>query len=174
MEDMYKPYYSKDYQNTAREDFPVEVAALPLAPAQPKPSRRCQNISTQNEEAPCCTAWTNEEEIALCKGWVHVSKDSDVGKARKECGFWTEEMEYDAPERGSVLWSAHYIKCRAQTSVAGDEDYYATTLVDCEAEFGVSFILRHCWESEDASINLNVDVGDEEGDEVKELARPIG
>ncbi|GKA76700.1 hypothetical protein Tco_0783161 [Tanacetum coccineum] len=120
--DMHKPHYSEDYQNTAREDFPVEVATPPLAPTQPKPSRRCQNRPTQNEEAPCCTAWTNKEEIALCKGWIH-------------------EMEYDAPERGSVLWSAHYIMHRAQESVARDEDYYATTVVDCEAEFGVPFLL---------------------------------
>ncbi|GKD17667.1 hypothetical protein Tco_1206825, partial [Tanacetum coccineum] len=29
-----------------------------------------------------------EEEVALCKGWVHVSENSIVGNARKECQFW--------------------------------------------------------------------------------------
>ncbi|GJW80063.1 hypothetical protein Tco_0144038 [Tanacetum coccineum] len=107
-EDMYKPYYSKDYQNTAREDFPVEVAAPPLAPAQPKPSRRRQNRSTQNEEAPCCTAWTNEEEIALCKdeeedevkelarpiGWdkTKVSKKKWVGSSKSSSSVNDEAL----------------------------------------------------------------------------------
>ncbi|GKD47796.1 hypothetical protein Tco_1276772 [Tanacetum coccineum] len=96
---------------------------------------------------------------------------------------------------------------RAHASRAVDEDYFATTLLDYEAEYEVPFTLRHYWkvsrkssilmgsevpkfdgkkkdtkryktygsssfntESGDASINLNVDVGDDEEDEVEELA----
>ncbi|GJY64534.1 monodehydroascorbate reductase [Tanacetum coccineum] len=35
---------------------------------------------------------------------------------------------------------------RAHASGAGDEDYFATTLLDYQAEFEVSFTLRHCWD----------------------------
>ncbi|GKD28766.1 zinc finger BED domain-containing protein RICESLEEPER 2-like protein [Tanacetum coccineum] len=100
---------------------------------------------------------------------------------------------------------------KAHVSGARDEDYFATTVLDYEAEFGVPFTLRHYWEvlrkslkwmkfevlnfaankkygkrykiaefssfnteSGDASINLNVDVGDDEEDGVQELARLMG
>ncbi|GKD79352.1 hypothetical protein Tco_1341973 [Tanacetum coccineum] len=52
---------------------------------------------------------------------------------------------------------------------AGDEDYYNKALINCEAEHGMQFTFRHCWE-----YNLNVDDGDDEEDEVKELQRPLG
>nr|GEW85231.1 hypothetical protein [Tanacetum cinerariifolium] len=91
---MYEPQYSEDYQNTAREDSPIKVVASPLASAQLKSSKRREKKTTQNEEAPWCTAWTNEEEIVLCKGWVHVSEYSAVGNARKECRSWTEVSRY--------------------------------------------------------------------------------
>nr|GEY95057.1 hypothetical protein [Tanacetum cinerariifolium] len=48
---------------------------------------------------------------------------------------------------------------RAPMSGAGDEDYFAKALLDYEAEYRVPFTLCHCW---DASINLNVDGGDNE------------
>ncbi|GKA01443.1 hypothetical protein Tco_0674108 [Tanacetum coccineum] len=93
----------------------------------------------------------------------------------------------------------------AQDSGAEDEDYYNRALLDYEAETGVPFKLRHCWEilkaslkwmqnkvpkfstksgegsdnryktfgsssfnieSGEASINMNVDVGDDKEDEV--------
>nr|GEZ73226.1 hypothetical protein [Tanacetum cinerariifolium] len=41
----------------------------------------------QIEDAPRCTTWTHEEEIALCKGWVHVSENSFIGNAKKVDGF---------------------------------------------------------------------------------------
>ncbi|GKB64301.1 hypothetical protein Tco_0920487 [Tanacetum coccineum] len=40
---------------------------------------------------------------------------------------------------------------REQASGAGDKDYFATTLLDYEAEFGIPFTLPHCWES--SSVN---------------------
>ncbi|GJZ89140.1 retrotransposon protein, putative, ty1-copia subclass [Tanacetum coccineum] len=67
---------------------------------------------------------------------------------------------------------------RAQESGAEDDDYYARALFDYEAEHRIPFTLRHYWEIlkefGDTSINLNVDVGDDEEDEVQELRRPIG
>ncbi|GJV34025.1 hypothetical protein Tco_1394425 [Tanacetum coccineum] len=90
----------------------------------PNPSRRRQKRMTiiRNEDAPRCTLWTNEEEIAWCKGWVHVSENSAKGNVRKTDGFWSED------------------------SRAGDEDYFNKALVDYEAEFRVPFTLCHCWE----------------------------
>nr|GEW46282.1 hypothetical protein [Tanacetum cinerariifolium] len=97
------------YQNTTREESPVEVTASP-----PKPSKRRQKrmATVQNEDASHCTAWTSEEEITLCKGWVHVYENSAKGNARK-----TQRV------RDNVL-------CRAQVSGAGDEDYYNKALLD--------------------------------------------
>ncbi|GJU01879.1 hypothetical protein Tco_1112217 [Tanacetum coccineum] len=135
-EDMYSPQYSYSYQNNACEDYSVEVAA---PPPKLNPTRRRQKRTTQNENAPWQTTLTNEEEIALCKGWAHVSENNSI----------------------------------VRKSGIGDEDYYARALLDYEAEHGMPFTLRHCWEvlkeSGDASINLNVDVGDDEEDEVDGL-----
>ncbi|GJY33797.1 hypothetical protein Tco_0418266 [Tanacetum coccineum] len=91
------------------------------ASAQLKPFKRCQKRTTQTEDAPRCVAWSIEEEIALCNGWVHVSENSAIGNARRESGFWNDFL------RG-----------------VGDEDYFAKALLDYEAEYGVSFTLRHC------------------------------
>ncbi|GKE61859.1 hypothetical protein Tco_1512226 [Tanacetum coccineum] len=71
---------------------------------------------------------------------------------------------------------------KAHASGARDEDYFATTVLDYEAEFGKKYGKRYKiaefssfnTESGDASINLNVDVGDDEEDEVQELARLMG
>nr|GEU60569.1 hypothetical protein [Tanacetum cinerariifolium] len=80
-----------------------------------------------------------------------------------------------------------------QESRAADEDYYNRALLNYEAEQGMHFTLCHCWEvlkgspkwmetevpkflsssfnteSEDANINLNVDVGNDEEDAVHEV-----
>nr|GEV08757.1 hypothetical protein [Tanacetum cinerariifolium] len=111
----------------------------------------------QIEDAPRCTTWTHEEEITLCKGWVHVSKNSFIGNARKADGFGL----------------------RAHASGARDKDYFSMALLDNEVEYGVPFTLRHCWELVqhgvwDASINLNVDARDDDEDDAQELQRPIG
>ncbi|GKA10715.1 hypothetical protein Tco_0690148 [Tanacetum coccineum] len=189
------------YQNTAHEESPVEVIAPP-----PKLSKRRQKrmVVVQNEDAPRCTTWTNEEEITLCKGWVHVSKNSAKGNARKTDGFWIEVLAY-LPNKTKQLG-----RRTAHESGARDECYYNKALLDCEAEFGVQFTLRHCWEvlryilkwweqevpeflktnaakrsktsgsssfnteSGDASFNLNVDAGDEDENEVQELPSLIG
>ncbi|GKC02437.1 glutathione S-transferase T3-like protein [Tanacetum coccineum] len=227
-EELYSPQFSEDmYQNTVREDSPVEVTP----PPQPKPSRRRQKRTTtvRNEEVPRCTPWTNEEEIALCKGWVHVSENSAKGNARKTDGFWTEVKDYvhkktNSDKRTYDMVCGKWKTVRpnvarfcgvhdnvarmAQESGAGDEDYFNKALLDYEAEFGLPFTLRHCWEvlkyspkwlkqvvpkysksskksktsgsssfnteSGDASINLNVDAGDDDENEVQEIPRTMG
>ncbi|GKB60702.1 hypothetical protein Tco_0916888, partial [Tanacetum coccineum] len=150
-EGMYEPQYLDYFQHTASlkhtasEDSPVEVATPPL---KSKPTRGRQKRMAQNENAPRKTAWTNEEEIALCKGLVHVSENSSKVRLNvaQFCGVYANVMR------------------RVQESGDGDEGYYARALIDYEAEHGMPFTLRHCWEvlkeSGDASINLNVDVGD--------------
>nr|GEW63038.1 hypothetical protein [Tanacetum cinerariifolium] len=158
--------YSEDmYQNTVRDESPVEVTAPP-----PNPSKRRQKraVIVRNEDVPRCTSWTNEEEITLCKGWVHVSGDSAKGNARKTNGFWTEVLDYlgkktNQPGKrtydvvcGKLMTvrpnvarfcEVHVnVLCMAQDSGDGDEDYFHKAILDYEAEFGVLFTLRHCWE----------------------------
>nr|GEY88242.1 hypothetical protein [Tanacetum cinerariifolium] len=117
---------------------PVNVTALPPVLAQ-QPSRRCQKrMLVQNEDAPQCTAWTHEKELALCKGWVQVSKNSLVGNARKADGFWTKVL------RNMFCGVYDNVMCREQVSGAEDEDYFTTALLDYEAVFGVPFTLHHC------------------------------
>nr|GEX86414.1 hypothetical protein [Tanacetum cinerariifolium] len=84
-EDMYSPQYSKDmYQNIAHEESPDEVTTPPMKPS----GRRQKRMDVvQNEDVPQCTTWTNEGEIMLCKGWVHESKNSAKGNAKKTDGF---------------------------------------------------------------------------------------
>nr|GEU91352.1 hypothetical protein [Tanacetum cinerariifolium] len=152
---MYSPRYSEDmYQNTAREESPVKVTAPP-----PKPSRRRQKRmdSIPNEDAPRCTTWNNEEEIALCKGWVHVSENSAKGNARNTDGFWTEVLDYLGKKtkqlgrrtynmvnrkwnmvRSNVarFYGVHAnVLHRAQDSGAGEEEYFNKAILDYEAEF---------------------------------------
>nr|GEU54831.1 hypothetical protein [Tanacetum cinerariifolium] len=145
------------FQYTTREDSLVEVAA---PPPKSKPTRGRPKRTDQNEDAPRSSAWKNKEKIMLCKGWVHVSENNAVGNARRESRFWTNVL-------------------RAHASEAGDKDYFAMALLDYEAEHGIPFIfviVRSSFNTEfgDASINLNVDVGDDEEDEVHELPRPMG
>nr|GEX80817.1 hypothetical protein [Tanacetum cinerariifolium] len=62
--------------------------------------------------------------------------------------------------KGPVEALAFFCDIYIGESGAGDEDYYAKALLDYEAEHGI------VW---DASINLNVDVGDDEEDEVQDF-----
>ncbi|GKB67805.1 U1 small nuclear ribonucleoprotein C-like protein [Tanacetum coccineum] len=109
IKDMYSPevsdsfQYTGSFQETAREGSSLEVAA-PSPKSKSKPTRGHQKRTVQTEDAPRQIAWTNEEEITLCKGWIHKSG-------------------------------------------AGDEDYFNRALLDYEAEHGMQFTLRHCWEA---------------------------
>ncbi|GKA20141.1 zinc finger, CCHC-type containing protein [Tanacetum coccineum] len=70
------------FQETTRDDSLVEVTGPPLK-SKSKPTRGHQNRTVQNEDAAWHIAWTNEEEITLCKGWVHVSESSKLDLATR-------------------------------------------------------------------------------------------
>ncbi|GJS67546.1 glutathione S-transferase T3-like protein [Tanacetum coccineum] len=168
----------------------------------------------------------------LAKGWRSVSENSERGNARKKDGFWVEVLEYvesKTKQEGRQTYDMVVGKWKvvrpavvrfcgiysnvmrmAQESGAGDEDYIQKTMIHYQAECGLPFKFRHCWEvlkdspkfqkiaspnfnqgsqgsrkrqkssgsssfnteSEDASINLNNTVNDE--DDVQEIQRPEG
>nr|GEZ94838.1 hypothetical protein [Tanacetum cinerariifolium]GEZ97119.1 hypothetical protein [Tanacetum cinerariifolium]GFA03984.1 hypothetical protein [Tanacetum cinerariifolium] len=139
-----------------------------------KLTRGRQKRTIQSDDAPRKIAWTREEEIALCKGWVYVSENISVGNTMKDAGFWCEVLQYMKSKTKQL-----------KESGASDEDYYARALVDYEVETETTFKLRSKRykssgsssfniEFVKASINLNAKVGDDEEDEVKEIQRPIG
>ncbi|GKE24455.1 hypothetical protein Tco_1435967 [Tanacetum coccineum] len=175
IEDMYTLEFSDSFQHTysfqetAREDSPVEVAAPPPK-AKSKPTRGRQKRTIENEDAPRQTAWTNAVENeegydAGCRTYDMVN-----GKWKTVCPAVVRFCEV----YGNVMH-------RLQESGVGDEDYFNRALLDYEAETEVSFKLRHCSdkryktygsssfnaEYREASINMNVDVGDDDGDEVQ-------
>ncbi|GJR25555.1 hypothetical protein Tco_1101787 [Tanacetum coccineum] len=155
IEDMYSHEFSNSFQHTsffqkiARKDSPVEVAVLPPK-SKSKPTRRRQKRTIQNENAPWQIAWTNEEGIALCESWVHVSESSKLGNTRKDVGFQTKVIEYmeNKPKQyGRRMYDMVNGKWKTRMeSGAGDEDYYNMTLLHYEAQTRVPFKLRHCWE----------------------------
>ncbi|GKB17315.1 hypothetical protein Tco_0851238 [Tanacetum coccineum] len=75
---------------------------------------------------------------------------------------------------------------RAQISGARGGDYFVKALLNYDAEYGVPFTQKNAkrykrpgsssfnTESGDARINLNVDVGDDNEDEVQAVERPMG
>ncbi|GJV26523.1 hypothetical protein Tco_1379218 [Tanacetum coccineum] len=205
IEDMYTPEFSNSFQQntgsfqeTAHEDSPVEVVTS--LPKTKKPTRGRQKRMIQSDDAPRQIAWTHEEEIVLCKGWVYVSENNSVGNTRKDAGFWCEVLQYMESKTKQYGRQTYYmvnekwktvrsvvvrfcgvygnVMRRLQESGASDQDYYARALVDYEVETGTTFKLYHCWEilkeSVEASINLNAKIGNDEEDEVQEIQRPIG
>nr|GEV93973.1 hypothetical protein [Tanacetum cinerariifolium] len=140
---MYSPQYSKDmYQNTACEESPVEVTALP-----PKPSRRCQKrmADVQIEDAPCCTPWTNKEEIVLCKAEFGIK--------------FTLRHCWDVLKHNLKWWEQEVLNFLKPNASKRSKTSGSTSFNT---------------ESGDASFNLNVDAGDEDENEVQEVPRLIG
>nr|GEX15731.1 hypothetical protein [Tanacetum cinerariifolium] len=143
------------WQETNLNESPVEQVATSSTKNKKKATRNRQKRTSQSVDAPRQTPWTTEEENALAKGWLAISENIKDGYAKKQAGFWCEE------------------------SGAGDEDYVQRAMLHYEIEIGIPFKLRHCWEifkdqCEEASINLNNNVGDNDKDEVKEIRRPEG
>ncbi|GJS19710.1 hypothetical protein Tco_0448342 [Tanacetum coccineum] len=98
-----------------------------------KPTRNRQKRTIQTDDAPRQIAWTTEEEIALAKGWVAVSKNSKHGNARKQDGFWCEVLEYIESKP-------------KQESGAGDEDYVQRAMIHYQTKTGIPFKFCHCWD----------------------------
>ncbi|GJZ62944.1 hypothetical protein Tco_0619365 [Tanacetum coccineum] len=129
----------RSFHETAREDSPVEVATSPPK-TKSKPTRGHQKRTIQSDDAPRQIAWINQEEIALCKGWVYIFENSRVGNTRKDVGFWCEVLQYMESN------SKQYDRRTLQESGASDEDYYARALVNYEAKTRTTFKLLHCRE----------------------------
>ncbi|GKA42254.1 hypothetical protein Tco_0734914 [Tanacetum coccineum] len=106
------------------------------------PTKKPQNKKGKDQH---CYPWTPEEETALCKGWVRVSKDSIVGNARNERGFRVEVVKHIQGEKNNKTYKSN------------DSSSFNTR------------------ESGERSINLNNMVGDEEDgvDEVRQSC-PVG
>ncbi|GJS00514.1 glutathione S-transferase T3-like protein [Tanacetum coccineum] len=171
IEDMYMPefldYFQENtgsFQEPVREESPVEVATSP--PKTKKPTKGCQKRMIQSDYVPRQTAWTHEEEIVLCKGWVDVSENSMLGNTRKDVGFWCAVLQYmesKTKQHGRRTYGMVYGKwktvcpavvrfCRVygnvmrklQESGASDADYYTRALMNYEAKTETTFKLRHC------------------------------
>nr|GEW03490.1 hypothetical protein [Tanacetum cinerariifolium] len=81
-----------------------------------KRTRNCQKRTIQTDDGPQQIAWTTEEEIALAKGWSAISENSQHGNPMKK-GEWV---------RG--------------------RDYVQKTMIHYQAETGLPFKFRHCWD----------------------------
>nr|GEU89813.1 hypothetical protein [Tanacetum cinerariifolium] len=98
--------------------------------------------TTQTEDAPRYFAWSTEEEITLCKGWVHHKKALDHQTYDTVNGKWKTMRQYM-----DRFFGVHANVMRmALISGAKDENYFTKALFDYEAEYRVPFTLNHCWE----------------------------
>ncbi|GJT41620.1 glutathione S-transferase T3-like protein [Tanacetum coccineum] len=154
------------WQQPNPDDSPVEQVAT--SPTKKKVTRNRQKRVNETEPAPRQTAWTTEKEIALAKGWRSVSENSERGNARKKDGFWVEVLEYiesKTKQEGRRTYDMVVGKWKvvrpavvrfcgiysnvmrmAQESGAGDEDYIQKAMIHYQAECGLPFKFRHCWE----------------------------
>lgn len=166
-EELYEPtFYESFYGNTAREDTPVEVTPQEKAPVKHIPKKPGKRM-TRNDDGPSRQIpRTTEEEIALCKAWVNETENSALGNLRKGDGFWNDIIKYIEsktntrrtydivngkwnsvrPNVARIFGVYNNLKRSAPISGAGDEDYYNTAMLNYEADYGVHFTLRHCWE----------------------------
>ncbi|GJR58539.1 glutathione S-transferase T3-like protein [Tanacetum coccineum] len=137
LEELYTPDFS---ENTAywQEPNPYEATGEQVATSptkKKKATRNRQKRLTQTDDAPRQIAWTTKEEIALAKGWKVVSENSERGNARKKDGFWVEVMEEQNKNGRS-----------SDESGTGDEDYVQKAMIHYQAETGLPFKFRHCWD----------------------------
>nr|GEX81345.1 hypothetical protein [Tanacetum cinerariifolium] len=82
--DLYTPQLSDSFlentgywKQTNLDDSPVEQVATSSTKKKKNATRNRRKRMNQAEPAPRQTAWTNEEEIALAKGWRSVSENSE-------------------------------------------------------------------------------------------------
>nr|GEV10458.1 hypothetical protein [Tanacetum cinerariifolium] len=111
--------------------------------------------------------WTTEEEIALAKGWVAISKNNKHDNARKEHGFWCEVLEYIKIKTKQYGRQTYAVKEQelskfAKESEGGSKRHKSSGSSSFNTESG------------DASINLNTNADDNDKDEVQEIRRTMG
>nr|GFA59095.1 hypothetical protein [Tanacetum cinerariifolium] len=89
---MYTPEFSlSPSMPTVRTDSPVEEVPTP----KKKVTKRRQSKKVfKMTMLKWCIPWTTEEEIALCKAWVRISKDNVKGNERKNDGFYLEILDH--------------------------------------------------------------------------------
>nr|GEU71027.1 protein ALP1-like [Tanacetum cinerariifolium] len=139
IEDLYTSKFSEPLQeNTGywQEPYPHETMGEQVATSltkKKKPTRNRQKRTIQTDDVPWQIAWTTEEEIVLAKGWVVVSENNKHGNVRKQDGFWYEVLEYMESKT-------------KQESGAGDEDYVQRAMIHYQADTGLPFKFRHCWD----------------------------
>nr|GEW39381.1 glutathione S-transferase T3-like [Tanacetum cinerariifolium] len=75
-----------------------------------KYTRRRQPIKKNDKEF--VEPRISEEEVALCKAWVHVSENSVEGNGKKAARFWTKVTEYFHKEIGEQKRSYDSINCK--------------------------------------------------------------
>nr|GEW33435.1 hypothetical protein [Tanacetum cinerariifolium] len=101
-------FASQPSQYTEGPSEPVEdyspVKKVTAVKPKRKYTRRRQPIKKSDKEF--VELWTIEEEVALCKPWVHASENSIKGNGKKALGFWTEKSSSSG--------------ARSKSSVAGD------------------------------------------------------
>ncbi|GJT78376.1 hypothetical protein Tco_1045101 [Tanacetum coccineum] len=133
--------------------------------------------------------------------WVAISKNSKHGNARRKDGFWCEVLAYIESKTKAYGRRMYDMVCGkwktvrpamirfcgvysnvmriAQDSGAGDEDYVQRAMIHYQAETGLPFKFRHCWDVLKDSLKWkeitlpNFNTGSE-GDEVQEIRRPGG
>nr|GEX67911.1 hypothetical protein [Tanacetum cinerariifolium] len=122
-----------------------EVEQVVTLPTKKKATRAHQKRTFKRDDAPQQTVWTAEEEIALAKGWLSISENSNHGNERRKAGFWCEVLQYiksktkqhDHRTYGMVCgkWKTVHpsvirfceiynnVICMARESGAGEADY---------------------------------------------------
>ncbi|GJT86651.1 hypothetical protein Tco_1068368 [Tanacetum coccineum] len=101
--------------------------------------------------------------------WVAISENSKHGNARKEHGFWCEVLQYKESKTKQYVRQTYDME-----SGTGDEDCINRAMTHYEIKTGLPFKYHHCWESGDADINLNTNVGNNDEDKVQKIQQPGG
>nr|GEX33399.1 putative reverse transcriptase domain-containing protein [Tanacetum cinerariifolium] len=143
----------------APNPYEVSVEQVATSPTKKKhATRNRQKKTIQSDDAPRQTPWTTEEEIALCKGWLAISENSEHVRSsnvrygvRKQYGRRTYDMVLGKWKtvRPSVVrfcWIYNNIMRMGPESGAEDTDYVQRAMIHYEINTELPFKLRHCWE----------------------------
>nr|GEX55658.1 hypothetical protein [Tanacetum cinerariifolium] len=137
---------------------PLWDSASQPSPYTEGPSEPVEDDSPLEEVAP--------EEVALCKAWVSVSKNSIEGNGKKASEFWTEVTEYFHKEMGEQKRSYDLVNCKWKNMIrpkvsqfcdiynsvkdrhqsgACDTTIYQEFEIKYRIIFNAPFALTDCW-----------------------------
>ncbi|GJS76825.1 hypothetical protein Tco_0726706 [Tanacetum coccineum] len=177
--------YTEGPSEPVEDNSPVEeVVAVKL---KRKYARRRQPIKKDDKEF--VELWTPEEEVSLCKSWVHASENSVEGNGKKATGFWMEvttgeqKRSYDSvnykwknrihPKVSQFCEIYNSVKDRHQSG-ACDNTIYQEAEIEYRTIYCSAFALTKC--SSDLAhigVDLNDEATDSEDVKVQEV-RPMG